>query len=52
MVYLGQELESNAIERVSAIMIIVLVGFWLLDLGLMLKAIIQSLFFDSEKTLS
>lgn len=45
-VYIGQELESNAVLWVSAVAVIVVVAFWLLDLFLMFKAVFKSLFLD------
>lgn len=51
-IYLGQELESNAILWVSVAMILLLVTVWLLDLFLMGKAMINSMFVDSRIKLS
>lgn len=47
-VYLGEELESEAIAWVSVAMIIALVAVWLLDMFLMSKAVIKSIFIDSR----
>lgn len=49
-VYLGQELESNAILWFSVGMIILLVVFWLLCL--MMKTILMSICVDSRIRLS
>ena len=51
-IYLGQELESNAVQWVSVAMILLLVTAWLLDLFLMGKALIKSMFIDSRIKLS
>ncbi|WPB06861.1 uncharacterized protein RHO25_011521 [Cercospora beticola] len=47
-VYLGEELQSEAIAWVSVAMIIALVAVWLLDMFLMSKAVIKSIFIDSR----
>jgi hypothetical protein len=51
-VYLGEELQSEGILWVSVAMTIVLVGFWLLNLALMAKAVFVSMFVDSRVKLS
>jgi len=51
-VFIGQELESNAILWVSAIMTAFLTAFWLFDLFLMGKCIIVSFFYDARVRLS
>ncbi|KAM3414105.1 Malic acid transport protein [Cercospora zeina] len=47
-IYLGEELQSEAIAWVSVAMIIALVAVWLLDLFLMSKAVVRSMFIDSR----
>ncbi|KAJ4148239.1 hypothetical protein LMH87_002719 [Akanthomyces muscarius] len=51
-VFIGQQLESNAIQWASTIMIIVLVVVWLLQLFNMGKAVFVSLFRDRTRALS
>lgn len=51
-IYLGQELESNAVLWVSVAMTILTVAFWILDLFLMAKTIVESLTRDSRIKLS
>ena len=51
-IYIGQELESEAILWVSVAMIILLVIFWLFDLFLMAKAVLKSYFRDPRIKLS
>jgi len=50
--YIGTELESNAIAWVATSMTIVLVVVWLFDLFMMAKTIMVSLLVDSEIKLS
>ncbi|KAF2213699.1 hypothetical protein CERZMDRAFT_120872 [Cercospora zeae-maydis SCOH1-5] len=47
-IYLGEELQSEAIAWSSVAMIIALVAVWLLDLFLMSKAVVKSMFIDSR----
>lgn len=51
-VYIGQELQSNAIAWVATTMVILLVAMWLFDLFLMAKTVAVSLFVDSRIKLS
>lgn len=51
-VFIGQELQSNAILWVSVAMTILLTAFWLFDLFIMGKVIIVSFFYDSRVRLS
>ena len=50
--YIGRELESNAIAWVATSMIILLTFTWLFDLCMMAKTIMISLFVDSRIKLS
>ncbi|EME42150.1 hypothetical protein DOTSEDRAFT_73066 [Dothistroma septosporum NZE10] len=47
-IFLGQELESEGILWVSVAMIILLVAFWLLELFLMARAVVRSIFVDAR----
>lgn len=47
-IYIGQELESNAIQWVSVAMVILLVCAWIMNATLMAKTIYRSLFVDSR----
>ncbi|CZT14183.1 related to C4-dicarboxylate transport protein mae1 [Ramularia collo-cygni] len=51
-VYLGEELESQGILWVSVGMTIMVISFWLLDLALMAKTIVISMFLDPRVKLS
>lgn len=51
-VFIGEELESNAIQSVSVAMTITVVAFWLMDLVLMSKVICLSLFRDARYSLT
>ena len=51
-IYLGQELESEAILWVSTGMVIMLVVFWLFDMVLFFKTIAYSMLKDSRVKLS
>jgi tellurite resistance protein TehA-like permease len=51
-IYLGQELESDAILWVSTGMVILLVAFWLFDMVLFFKTIAYSMLRDSRVKLS
>lgn len=51
-VFLGEELESNAIQWVSVGMTIIVVAFWLMDLVLMAKVISLSLLKDARYSLT
>lgn len=51
-IFLGQELESNAILWVGTAMVILLVVMWLFDMTMFIRTITYSLFWDSRIKLS
>ena len=48
-IFIGNQLESNAIQWVSAIMTALVTAAWVFNLALMAKTVFMSLFVDSRK---